>query len=65
MKRKKLKMWRVANDLTQEQLAISLDVTVSHINQIELGKRKPSFELLLKFKDTYKVDNVLSLFEQE
>ena len=63
MKRKKLKMWRIDNDLTQEQLANSLDVTVAYINQIELGKVKPSNKLLYKFKEVYNIVDVLGLFE--
>lgn len=62
MKRKNLIKFRIDHDLTQEQLAESLDVSTSHINQIELGKGKPSYGLLMKFKQVYKVDDVLELF---
>lgn len=65
MKRKKLKLWRVEHDLTQVQLAEELGVTVAYINQIELGKQKPSYELLCKFKEKYDVEDVLELFERE
>lgn len=39
---------RKAKGLTQKQLAAMIDVTESHISQIESGKRKPSFGILLK-----------------
>lgn len=39
---------RRAKGLTQKQLAEMIDVSESHVSQIESGKRKPSFGILLK-----------------
>ena len=43
-----IRQLRLAKGLTQEELAKMVDVTGSQISQIESGKRKPSFETLLK-----------------
>ena len=42
---------RLAKGLTQKELAEKADVTESQISQIETGKRKPSFETLLKISE--------------
>lgn len=50
MKREKLQEFRYKNKLTQEQMAVKLNVTVAHYKAIEYGIRNPSFEFLERFK---------------
>lgn len=65
MRRKKLKMWRVSQDLTQKEVAKALDIAPSHYSLIEQGINNPSYELLVKFEDVLKTENTLRLFEKE
>lgn len=65
LRRKKLKVWRVEHDMTQQDLADKLGVTVSYINQIELGKQKPSYGLMMNFREKFNEEDVLGLFESE
>lgn len=65
MRRKKLKMWRVSQDLTQKEVARSLDTATSHYSLIEQGINNPSYELLVKFENVFKTENTLRLFEKE
>ena len=39
---------RKKRDLTQEQLAEKLDITISYVSEIERGLKLPSFPLFLK-----------------
>lgn len=48
MKLKKLKLARVENDLTQDQLAEQVGVTRQTISLIESGKYNPSLNLCIK-----------------
>jgi len=47
MKNIKLKMARVENDLTQEELADKINVTRQTISLIEAGKYNPSLNLCI------------------
>lgn len=51
--------------LKQKDVYEKLGVTPAHYSNIERGISDPSYELLLRFRDTFKVDNVLGLFEKE
>ena len=42
-----------------------LNITSSHYSNIERGIADPSYELLTKFQKTFKVKDVLELFEKE
>ena len=46
-----LKYYRYKLNLSQERFAEKLNSTLSYINQLEMGKRKPTLELLDKFAD--------------
>lgn len=46
-----LRARRKAKGLTMKQLGDAVDVSESMIGMIETGKRKPSFELLLKLSE--------------
>jgi putative transcriptional regulator len=51
----KLKVFRAMNDLTQEALAVKLQVTRQTILAIEKGKYDPSLELAFKIAETFDV----------
>lgn len=62
MKRENLKKFREKMNLTQEKMALTLDITVAHYKSIEYGYRNPSFELLRKMKDVFPSFNVDKIF---
>ena len=64
-RRKKLIFWRIEQRLKQREVCERLGITPSHYSNIERGITEPSYELLLKFRDTFNVDNALELFEKE
>ena len=57
--------FRIDHDLTQEQLGNTLGVSTGYINQIELGKQNPSYKLLIKFKEIFKNEDVMKVFEKK
>lgn len=42
-----------------------LGVASSHYSNIERGISDPSYDLLVRFQEVFKVNNVLELFEKE
>lgn len=46
-----LKKYRKAKGLTQEELAVMVEITASSISQYETGKKTPSFENALKIAE--------------
>ena len=62
MKREKLQQFRQSNNLTQEQMANKLNVTVSHYKAIEYGQRNPSFELMERIKNIFPKANIDKIF---
>lgn len=46
---------RKKRDLTQEQLAEKLDITISYLSEIERGLKLPSFPLFLKIVEVLDV----------
>lgn len=62
MKREKLQQFRQSNNLTQEQMANQLNVTVSHYKAIEYGQRNPSFELMERIKNIFPKANIDKIF---
>lgn len=62
MKREKLQEFRQSENLTQEQMAKQLDVTVSHYKAIEYGQRNPSFELMERIKNVFPKANIDKIF---
>lgn len=65
MRRKKLKLWMVENNLTIKEIAERLNVSRIHFSNIVNGKVNPSYEFMQKFKDEFHVENVFELFEKE
>lgn len=58
---KRIKETRETNNLTQEELAERADLSKVFIAYIEIGKRKPSLESLLKISQALNssIDNIL------
>lgn len=54
--RHELKLLRVKNRLTQQQLADKLGVSVSTYNLIEAGKRRGSIKFWNTLKDQFKLE---------
>ncbi len=53
---KRLRQIRRAKDLTQEQLAAAVGVSVKFIGNIERGTSAPSFETIEKIAEVLEVD---------
>lgn len=51
----KIKQFREQQNLTQEQLAETLDISVAHLSYIENSKRTPSIKLLRRLALALKV----------
>ncbi len=64
-RRKKLIFWRIEQRLKQKQIAEQLGVTLAHYSNMERGESNPSYELLVKFKEVFRVKDVIDLFEKE
>lgn len=66
MKAKKLKLFRISQEETQEQMAKNLNITKQQLSKIETGKSNPSTTVLRNFKKHYKYKgDILELFELE
>ena len=57
--------WRIERRLKQKDLCKSLGITTAHYSNLERGISDPSYELLMRFREVYEVDNTLALFEKE
>lgn len=64
-RRKKLVFWRIERRLKQRELCEQLGITSAHYSNLERGISDPSYDLLMRFKKVYQVDDVLTLFEKE
>ena len=47
---KRIQQLRKANGMTQEELAIKLNISDRHLRNLERGEEAPSIDLLLKSK---------------
>lgn len=65
MKREKLQLFRKANNLTQEQMAKELNITVAHYKAVEYGIRNPSFEFMERLKIRFPKSNIDKIFYSE
>ena len=63
-RRRKLIFWRFDRRLRQCDIADKLGVTVSHYSNLERGMTNPSYEVLMKFRKIFKIEDVLELFEK-
>lgn len=64
-RRKNLIFWRIEQRLKQKDICEALGITTAHYSNIERGISDPSYDLLVKFKEIYKVKDILELFEKE
>lgn len=64
-RRKKLVFWRIENRLRQKDICETLGITTAHYSNLERGYSDPSYDLLLKFRETYGVTDVMELFDKE
>lgn len=63
--RKKLKLFRIKNDLSQEEMASILGVSRQWYLKIEKGVIDPNIKILEKFEEVFRVDDVFELFKRE
>ena len=64
-RRKNLVFWRIEQRLRQRDICRKLDITTAHYSNLERGISDPSYELLLKFRESFNVPDVLALFDKE
>lgn len=63
-KRKNLKIFRVKHDLTQEEMATMLGVSVAHYGSVERGIYDPSYKMMATFFKLYPQEN-FKVFDKE
>ena len=51
-----VRVTRIANDLTTEDLSEKSQVSKSYINEIEKGKKTPSYDILNKLSKEFDVE---------
>ena len=59
---KRIREYRLKNNLTQSQLAEKIGIDNKHLSSIELGKNMPNHQLILKFSEIFDIE-VKDLFE--
>ena len=64
-RRKKLVFWRIDKRMRQKDMCEILGITTAHYSNLERGISDPSYELLMRFRNTFDVIDVLELFEKE
>lgn len=63
---KRVRTARKAAKLTLQQAAEKLDIHLNHLSEIERGKSRPSFELIIQIADVFGVSPMsLFMFERE
>lgn len=60
-----LRLIRIYHDLNQKELAEKLDISRSHISEIESGKKSPTMSLLEKYSTTFNMPTSSILFFAE
>jgi transcriptional regulator with XRE-family HTH domain len=65
MLNKALRLMRVFHDLTQKELAGKLDISNSHLSEIESGKKQPSIALLERYSQVFGIPISSILFFSE
>lgn len=61
-KRDELKEFREDQGLTQQEMADKLKISLIQYQFIELGRRNPSFKLLVLFKKIFPKGNIEKIF---
>lgn len=63
---KRVRTARKAARLTLQQAAEKLDIHLNHLSEVERGKSRPSFELIIQIADVFGVSPMsLFMFERE
>lgn len=65
MLNKALKLIRVFHEMKQKELADLLEISRSHLSEIESGKKKPSYDLLERYAKIFNVPISNLLFFSE
>ena len=60
-----LRLFRVFHDKKSKDLAKELGIPPSHLSEIELGKKKPSIDLIKKYAEIFKTTPSAILFFSE
>jgi transcriptional regulator with XRE-family HTH domain len=56
---------RLFHDMTQKELADRLDVSKSHLSEIESGKKTPTLALLKRYSEVFEVPTSSIIFFSE
>uniref|UniRef100_UPI0040576033 helix-turn-helix domain-containing protein n=1 Tax=Candidatus Electronema sp. TaxID=2698783 RepID=UPI0040576033 len=56
---------RMEHHIKQNELAVSLDITPTHLSQIESGKKYPSVQLIIDIAIFFKVDPAVIITTDE
>lgn len=59
----KVKKYRIARKLTQEQLARRIDITLRQMQNIEANKSIPRVDIAIKIKRALDVNDIEKLFD--
>lgn len=62
MERSNLKDFRISLHKSQNEMAKTLDITLSFYSKLELGLKNPSLRTIKKFKETFPTANVDKIF---
>lgn len=62
MERANLKAFRCSLNKSQNEMAKSLNITLSFYSKLELGLKNPSLNTIKKFKEVFPTANVDSIF---
>ncbi|WP_295394428.1 helix-turn-helix transcriptional regulator [uncultured Thiodictyon sp.] len=62
---KALRTMRVFHDLTQKDLAEKLEISTSHLSEIESGKKSPTLSLLERYANVFNIPISSILFFSE
>ena len=60
-----LKLLRIANDITMDELALKLGISKSYISSIESGNRRVTEDLLKNYSKVFKIPQKTLLFFEE
>lgn len=61
-RREELKKFRILQKLTQQEMADKLGISLIQYQFIELGRRNPSFSLLVTFMKLFPKANIIKIF---
>lgn len=62
MERVDLKKFRTTLNISQNEMAKMLDITLSFYSKIELGLKNPSLKTIKKFKSVFPTANIDNIF---